>query len=103
MDKKWVVVVCGLLVAFLAFTSLAYAQASPKAMMKEARAALDQAKAAGAADYAPYQYSLGETYFEFATHELDEQDLPAAEDFLKKAKDSADAAIKRTNQVKSNM
>lgn len=102
MDKKWVVLLCGLLVAFLAFTSLALAQTGIKAV-KETRELIDQAKAAGAADYAPYHLSLAATYFEFAMHELDEQDTPAGEDFLKKAKDSADAAIKRTNQVKSNM
>lgn len=102
MERKWVVMLCGLLVVLLAFATLASAQTGIKAV-KETKALIDQAKAAGAAEYAPYHFSLAQTYFEFAMHELDEQDTPAGEDFLNKAKTSAQAAIERANKVKSNM
>lgn len=102
MERKWVVVLCGILVLLLAFASLAVAQTGIKAVV-ETKALIDQAKVAGAAEYAPYQFTLAQTYFEFAIHELDEQDTPAGEDFLNRAKKSATSALERAQNVKSNM
>lgn len=90
MRRLW-----ALTLAVILSVAMAAGCTSTATSMKNARAALDNAKAAGAEEKAPYEYYMAESYFGLAEHEVQEGDKKGVKEFAEKSeKFSADAVNK---------
>ena len=80
MKRPWVGLWAIVLIAGLSLAGCASAS-----KIQGTRATLDQAKAAGAADKAPFEYNAAEAYLKKAVHQAEKGDPEAAETFRKQA------------------
>ncbi len=89
MRRLWALTLAVILSAGMA------AGCSSAGAMKNARAALDNAKAADAEKNAPYEYYMAESYFRLAEHEVTEGDRKGAIEFAEKSEKFSAEAVKK--------
>jgi len=89
MGRLWALTLAVILSAAMA------AGCSSATAMKNARAALDNAKAAGAEEKAPYEYYSAESYFGLAEHEVQEGDRKGAILFAEKSEKFSAEAVQK--------
>ncbi|RMD98064.1 MAG: DUF4398 domain-containing protein [Deltaproteobacteria bacterium] len=70
---------------------------------REAEAAVEAARDAGAARFAPFEFVSAEEYLEEAEAQLKESDFKTSERYSQKAKEFAEAALARSMEARQQM